>query len=139
MSETRVPRGTQVRLENVPGDLRVEKNARIEVDGKIVVIGAVRFEGVAEVRGDLECRSFESDGGTVRVRGSLLSAGEVRSRDGSIEVEGEFRATRADVDRGLTVNGPAFAERFEVGGLLEGKSSLTATRVWVGVKFHLVG
>jgi len=139
MTEMRVPRGSRVRLGAVDGDLRADENVRIEVDGRVVVAGTARFDGDADILGDLQCRSFTSDDGTVHIAGSLVVEDSVHSRDGTLEVDGEMRARRVDIDRGLRVKGPAAAEEFEVGGVLDGGSTLHATRISVGGKFRLVG
>jgi cytoskeletal protein CcmA (bactofilin family) len=139
MTETRLPRGSRVRLGTVEGDLRADANVQIEVDGRLVVSGEARFDGDVDIDGDLQCRSFLSEDGVVRIRGSLIADDSVHARDGALEVGGEFRARRVDVDRGLRVQGPATAEEFEVGGILQGSSTLHATKVSVGGRLHLTG
>ncbi|HTT44830.1 MAG TPA: hypothetical protein VMH38_02280, partial [Thermoplasmata archaeon] len=139
MVETRVPRHGRVRLGKLDGDLRVGADSELEVEGLLAVGGHARFDGNADVLGDMDCRSFRSDDGVVRVRGHLFVEGDLEARDGSVEVDGELRAGRVDADRGITVSGPASADSFEVGGKLEGAQTLTAKTVSVGGKFRLGG
>ena len=139
MTETRVPRGGKVRLGTLDGDLRGRTRLGHRCRRPVGGLGQARFDGNADVRGDMECGSFLSEDGTVRVRGHLFVREDLETRDGTVEVDGEFRARRVDADRGLTVGGPASAEQFEVGGKLEGAQTLTAKSVSVGGKFRLAG
>jgi cytoskeletal protein CcmA (bactofilin family) len=139
MPETRVPRGGKIRLGTVNGDLRVDSHARIEVEGRLVVSGTASFEGTSEVVGTLECEHFRSDGGTVTIQGDVVVRGDMEAHDGAVDVRGTLTARRVDVDRGLRVAGPATADRFEVGGVLEGGQTLTARTISVGGKFRLAG
>jgi cytoskeletal protein CcmA (bactofilin family) len=139
MAETRIPRGSQVRLGVVDGDLRADQHVRIQGDPKVTVKGDVRFDGSAVVTGGLECRRFRADDGTVEIAGDLIVEEDLEGRDCTLEVAGALRARRVDVDRSLSVKGPAEAEKFEVGGVLEGSQTLTARSVSVGGKFRLAG
>jgi len=139
MTDTHLPRGSHVRLGTLEGNLRTEPNCQIDVDGRLVVPGEVRFEGHTDVGGDLECRSFRSEDGTVRVRGDLTVAEDVRGDDATLEIGGSLKARDVDVDRGLRVAGPIHGESFEVGGILDGGSTLDGTNVSVGGKFRLAG
>lgn len=134
-----MPRGGRVRLGVVEGDLHAGKRVRIDVDGRLVVMGRARFDGDAEVLGDMECRGLEGDGGEVSFEGALNVTGPIRVHDGAVEVKGRLTAEDIDVDRALRLRADATARRVEVGGLLESGPSLDATRVEVGGKFRADG
>ena len=91
MTDTRVPKGAHVRLGTLSGSLHVETGTRIDVDGRLVVPGECRFEGNSEVGGDLDCDSFRSEGGTVRVQGNLVVQKDLHAEDATLEVDGELR------------------------------------------------
>src|SRR5271170_8529489 len=107
MAEVRVTRNSQERLGRVDGDLRCEANVHILTDATVSVSGEARFDGAAEVGGNLECARFRSDDGTVIIAGNLTVLEDIASRDGTLEVRGTLKAQRVDVDRRLRVGGAA--------------------------------
>jgi cytoskeletal protein CcmA (bactofilin family) len=114
MADYHVLSGSTAKLERVEGELTVGRNARIKaVDGKIMVVGAVRFEGGAEVIGSLECDKLSVEhyalGKGVKINGDLSVHNEldvVRSLEvsgaakaGTINLEGEIRARSASAKK----------------------------------------
>jgi cytoskeletal protein CcmA (bactofilin family) len=124
---TNVPRGGSAKLGRVEGDLHVGRKAtvRAESGGKLVVTGAVIFDGGAKVDCSLECSAIEvkaapHTGGTIAVHGDLGVLGTV------------------DVADSLEVTGKASAEGFDVGGHLKAGSVLSK-RVRVGGHLKVTG
>ena len=139
MTDTHVPKGSRLRLGVVDGNLEVQGRSTIEADGSIRVAGTAQFRGDVDVVGSLECREFRSEDGHVHLSGDLTVADSLTTDEGELEIGGKLSARDVDVDRRLTLNGPATVESIEVGGRLEGASTLTAHDVSVGGKFVLQG
>lgn len=126
MTENQVPPRSTAKLDQVEGDLRVGRRARLEsASGKITVSGAVYFEGGADVNCSLECDRLRVDHfGVVRVAGDLIVHTELDIIH-SIEVSGATSAATV-VGEGKILSNSLTAKKIRVNGVMEVKTDLKA-------------
>ncbi|MDG6904267.1 MAG: hypothetical protein JRN20_00620 [Nitrososphaerota archaeon] len=126
MTEHNVSAHSVVTLENVEGNLRVGRNARLEShSGKITVTGNMYFEGGADVNCSLECDMLRVDHfGVVRIAGDLTVHSELDIIH-SIEVSGAVNAG-AITGEGKIHSDSIMAKKIRANGLMEVKTKLIA-------------
>jgi cytoskeletal protein CcmA (bactofilin family) len=142
MGEVVVARGERVRLGAVDGDLRVDREATLDTDaaGRISVSGECRFKGDVTVRAPLACAGdLRMRGGHMAFANDVTVGGTFRGEHVTAEVGGALSAGHVDVDRELRLLGPARAQSFRVGGVLEAAQRLEGPSVSVGGRFRAHG
>src|SRR5260370_24175153 len=140
MGDVSVARGATSKRGQVDGDLRVGQEGRIEPEDKIIqVTGRVSCDGDAEFDGSLSCSEFSARHGKIRIEGDLHAKGEVKVEDGQLAIDGSLEATTVSVDKALRIGGNARADDFDVGGVLEGKGTISGKKAAEGGAFKTTG
>jgi cytoskeletal protein CcmA (bactofilin family) len=155
--DTRVSRGTTVKLGVVEGDLVGEDRIVIHAeDGlKVTVKGKARFQGSVDIECSFECISLDAKHGVVRVEGhlavndyidvekALYSRGSVSCRTidvgGKLVVGEALTADKVDVGGSVDVDSDAKCGKVDVGGSLSVRGSVNFEELDVGGSVEIGG
>ena len=140
-NRTSVPSRNTATLSIVDGDLIVERYAVVKGTGTpptVKVTGSVHCEGHDTFECNLSAENIESEDDIV-IQGDLDVKGEVVAEDGRLEVHGNLRATRVDVDDALYVGKDLTVNEVDVGGLLDINGNIGAHEIDVGGSLRVRG
>jgi len=139
MPDVYVEKGSTTRLDNVDGELRVGRGAKIAAKGKAVTVAkGAYFEGDAEIDCDFECDSLTVE------KGKLIVSGNLTVHKGldvahTVDVGGTISAHDIDVGGKMFARSVSCVDSVRVGGIVEVKERLEAVSVEVGGKVDVSG